>query len=127
MASRYQIQMDFNRTKQKAQELDNIANQLARLAGTNFQNTLTALNSDWKGDNATAYIANGYALIENMTDTVGKLRNAANSIRKIAQNIYNAEMEALRIAEERAAAEQAKKNACEVEKPNHGGGSSRKF
>lgn len=104
MASRYQIQMDFNKAGQKAGELDDIANRLSKIAETDLPNVLNGLGSDWKGDNADAYIQKGVGLGENMKETVKNLRNTAATIRTIAENIYNAEMEALRIAEEREAA-----------------------
>lgn len=104
MASRYQIQMDFSRANQKASDLDNIANDLSRLSGTDLQNTLNSLSNDWKGDNATLYIQKGFSLKENLDETVKSIRNTASTIRSIAKNIYDAEMEALRIAEEREAA-----------------------
>lgn len=104
MASRYQIQMDFNKAGQKANELDDIADRLSRIAETDLQNILNGLGNDWKGDNADAYIRKGSGIGENMRETVKNLRSTAATIRTIAQNIYNAEMEALRIAEEREAA-----------------------
>lgn len=104
MASRYQIQMDFNKAGQKANELDGIADRLSSVAERELPNILDALGSDWKGDNADAYIRKGAGVGENMRETVKDLRNTASTIRTIARNIYNAEMEALRIAEEREAA-----------------------
>lgn len=104
MASRYQIQMDFNKAGQKAGELDDIADRLSKIAETDLPNILNGLGSDWKGDNADAYIRKGVGVGENMRETVKDLRNTAATIRKIAQNVYDAEMEALRIAEEREAA-----------------------
>lgn len=132
MASRYQIQMDFNRASQKANELDSIADDMSRLSGTDLQNTLNSLGNDWKGDNANAYIQKGFALKENMDKTVTSIRNTASTIRQIAKNIYDAEMEALRIAEERAAAarraaEEAARAAHTSSSGNSHGGGGRSF
>ena len=134
MASRHQIQMDFKRATQKAKELDDIADNLSKLADTDLQNTLDGLNNDWKGDNAGEYIKKGFALKENMDKTVKDIRETAGTIRTVAKNIYDAEMEALRIAEEReaaarAAAAAAAKAAEEARNAgsNHGGGGGRRF
>lgn len=134
MASRYQIQMDFTRATQKANELDGIADNLSRLADTDLQNTLDGLNNDWKGDNAGEYIKKGFALKEDMDRTVKDIRETAGTIRTVAKNIYDAEMEALRIAEEREAAARAAAAAAakaEEEARNagsrHGGGGGRRF
>ncbi|MBQ9136704.1 MAG: WXG100 family type VII secretion target [Lachnospiraceae bacterium] len=109
MASRWQVTMDFNSAKSKANELDRIAGDLKRLANTDLDGTMTDLSADWKGDNATAYIRKGQNLKEQIQDTVSSLERTADTIRAIAQNIYNAEMEAIRIAEERAAREAARR------------------
>lgn len=134
MASRHQIQMDFTRATQKANELDGIADNLSRLADTDLQNTLDGLNNDWKGDNAGEYIKKGFALKEDMDKTVKDIRETASTIRTVAKNIYDAEMEALRIAEEReaaarAAAAAAAKAAEEARNAGsrHGGGGGRRF
>ncbi len=103
MASRYQISMDFGQAKRKADELERIADELGRLAGTEFADTLNNLGNNWKGDNAQAYIQKGMSLKEKMENTAGSLRASASTIRTVAKNIYDAEMEALRIAEERGA------------------------
>ena len=47
MATRYSIQMDFNHATQKANELDEIANDLSRLSGSDFQTTLNNLGNNW--------------------------------------------------------------------------------
>ena len=130
MASRHQIQMDFTRATQKAKELDDIADNLSRLADTDLQNTLDGLNNDWKGDNAGEYIKKGFALKEDMDKTVKDIRETAGTIRTVAKNIYDAEMEALRIAEEREAAAAAAAKAAEEARnagSRHGGGGGRRF
>lgn len=112
MASRSQIMMDFDRAKQKANELDNIANDLSGISSRDLQGTMEGLANDWKGDNATAYIKKGYTVKEKLDVIVTDLHNTANTIRAIAKNIYDAEMEALRIAEEREAAARAAAEAA---------------
>ena len=105
MANRWQITMDFNSAKSKASELERIAADLKRLANTDLDGTMTNLSSDWKGDNATAYIRKGQNLKEQIQRTAASLEKTASTIRSIAQNIYDTEMEAVRIAEERTARE----------------------
>lgn len=103
MAGRYQISMDFGQAKRKADELERIADELGRLLGTEFADTLNNLGNNWKGDNAQAYIRKGFSLKEKMEQTAMELRASASTIRAVAKNIYDAEMEAIRIAEEREA------------------------
>jgi uncharacterized protein YukE len=59
------------------------------------------LSASWKGDNAKAYIGKGSRLQENIRGTAGELRSIAAEIRTIAKRIYDAEMAALAIAENR--------------------------
>lgn len=108
MASREQIQMDFDRAERQAGELDNIANDLNRISDRELPDMLNRLGSDWKGDNAGQYIQKGVNLSDQMKGTVTSIRQTASTIRTIARNIYEAEMEALRIAEEREAEERAR-------------------
>jgi len=114
MASKYQIEMDFSRANQKAQELDEIAADLSKLSNTDLENTLQGLNNEWKGENATKYIQKGTLLKGKISNTAANLKSVASTIRTIARNTYNAEMEALRIAEQREAAARAAAAAAEA-------------
>lgn len=125
MAGRYQISMDFEQAKRKADELDRIADELGRLSGTEFADTLYNLGNNWKGDNAQAYIRKGLSLKEKMEQTAGELRASASTIRAVAKNIYDAEMEALRIAEEREALRIAAEQEAQSTGFGGGGGGHR--
>lgn len=104
MADKAQIQINFNRAKQQANELESLAKSLENLSGSELENLLEELSNCWKGDNATRYRQKGAALQAEISKTAKSIRNTANGIRSIAQNTYEAEMNAVRIAEERAAA-----------------------
>jgi WXG100 family type VII secretion target len=103
MASKYQIQMDFQQATQKANELHNIATELSNLSKTEMQAMLSSLGSGWQGKNATAYIQKGNALQAKMENTAKALHYTANTISTVAQNLYNAEMAALYLAQQREA------------------------
>jgi hypothetical protein len=49
MASKYQIQMDFQQATQKANELHNIATELSNLSKTEMQAMLSSLGSGGSG------------------------------------------------------------------------------
>ena len=101
MASRASIEFDFHKAKAQADKLDSIADQLSRLADSKFGNTMQHLSSNWKGENASLYLDKGGRLQEQMDGTAGELHSIASDIRAIARRIYEAEMNALRIAEQR--------------------------
>ena len=102
MASRQSIEFDFNQAKKQADELDSIANNLDNLSKNKFNQSMQTLSQNWKGANAAAYLSKGSALESDISKSASQLHGIASDIRRIAQNIYDTEMEALRMAEERA-------------------------
>lgn len=101
MASRHSIEFDFHKAEAQADKLDTIADQLAALSNRKFGNAMQHLSSNWKGENASLYLDKGGRLQEKMDGTAGELHSIASEIRSVARRIYEAEMEALRIAEHR--------------------------
>jgi len=101
MSSRKTIEFDFRLVKQKANELDEIAENLQNLSNNKFNNTMQNLSASWKGESASLYLNKGQTLQKDMIKTSKNLRQVASTIRAVARRIYEAEMEALRIAEER--------------------------
>lgn len=101
MASRASIEFDFHKAQAQADKLDTVADQLARLSDHKFGSTMQHLSSNWKGENASLYLAKGRRLQEQMDGTARELHSIASEIRAVARRIYNAEMRALRIAQRR--------------------------
>lgn len=101
MASRESIEFDFKKAKEQAKKLDEVAERLNRLSNQSFGGTMQQLSSVWKGENATLYLNKGDRLQEKMNATAGELQNIASDIRAVARRMYEAEMNALRIAQER--------------------------
>jgi len=101
MSSRRTIEFDFRLAKQKANELDEIAENLQNLSNHKFNNTMQNLSAGWKGESASLYLNKGQILQKDIIKTSKNLREVASTIRAVAKRIYEAEMEALRIAEER--------------------------
>lgn len=101
MASRESIEFDFKKAKEQAKKLDEVAERLNRLSNQKFSGTMQQLSSVWKGENATLYLNKGDRLQEKMNATVRELQNIASDIRVVARRMYEAEMNALRIAQER--------------------------
>lgn len=101
MATRESIQFDLDQARRQADRLDSIAENLDGLGRNKLNNTMQTLSQNWRGANANAYLSKGSNLQREITSSASELHNIASDIRTIAQNIYNAEMESLRIAEER--------------------------
>lgn len=102
MGSKATIELDFRKAVEKARQLEDIASLLKNLADNDFENSLQDLSVAWSGENANAYLEKGNNLKGDIHITAENLQEVANSIRFSAQKIYDAEMEALRIAEVRS-------------------------
>jgi uncharacterized protein YukE len=100
MASYSTINFNFSQAKVQAQRLEAIAYEMKRTANLNFDQALSGLSIGWKGESATQYIRKAQHVRNDILNTAHDLEAVAASIRRVAQKIYNAEMEAKRIAEE---------------------------
>jgi|AATE01.1.fsa_nt_gi uncharacterized protein YukE len=101
MASRQTIEFDFKKALGQADKIDAIAERLNRLSGTEFGNTMQNLSAGWKGENASLYLTKGSHLQERMNSTAKELYTVSSEIRRIAKQVYDAEMAALAIALDR--------------------------
>lgn len=98
----YAIEIDFANAVRQADELDRVAQDLSTLVDRQFHPCLQGISASWRGENATAFCRKGNAIGQNIARSVSDLRNAAETIRKIAQNIYNAEKTNYEIAQMRS-------------------------
>lgn len=101
MASEYTIKMNFKKAKEQAAKLDEIAEEMGNLSSRDFSQTMQTVRNNWKGENADSYVLRGDRLEKKMTNTANSLHTVASEIRTIAERIYEAEMKALRIAQQR--------------------------
>lgn len=99
MATQREIQIDFEQAKRQARRIDEIADYLSELSRRQLENSFQSLSRSWKGENASAYLAKGTGLQEDIDGTANDLHKIALDIRTVAKRIYDAEMTALRIAE----------------------------
>ena len=101
MSNPLEIRINYTNALNQAKALDNIAARLRDAANRDFQDAMSAIGAAWKSDSAPDYLKKGQKVREDMCKTAKNLGDIAEAIRKIAQRIYNAEMEAWRIAHER--------------------------
>lgn len=92
------IQIDFRKTIQKAEELDQLARQLENLAKGNFEGILQDIGRTWTGEASIQYRNKGRILEESMKEKAEQLRSIADSMRTVARETYNAEKRAIQIA-----------------------------
>ena len=101
MATRASIEFDFKQALSQADRVDQIADSLSRLSDNKFEGTMQNLSLNWKGESANRYLAKGERLQGKMNVTANELRRIASDIRRVARNLYNAELAALEIASQR--------------------------
>lgn len=97
----YSIQMDFQRAKKQAEELERIEKDIRKVADHEMPDCMREISSNWKGDNARLYTVKGQSVSENIRKVADGLAKTAATLRTIAQNNYNAEKTALELAETR--------------------------
>lgn len=101
MSSRAEIRIDFQQAMRQADRLDEIAKKLERVSKNSMEDSMQNLSSAWKGNNASAFLRKEEHLQKDIYVTAGNIREIADDIRQIAGRIYEAEMAAWRIANER--------------------------
>lgn len=101
MLTERQIKADLARAKDYASELEDEAGCLTKLANSSLEGVFDELRVAWKGDNAEKYLRKGESLQADIENTAKALKNIAATIRSNAQNTYAAEMENLRIYQEK--------------------------
>ena len=99
-----EIQFNYSQAIKQASTLESIAKGLDKRANNDLSGILNNVNSAWKSDSAPAYISKGNKVKTDILTTAKNLRAIASSIRTIAKNVRDAELEALRIAQERSSA-----------------------
>ena len=101
MKSLFSIEFDFRQAIKRAEELEEIAANMRKLANDDLEDSLQNLSTVWKGEAASAYINKGISLREKILKSSNDLKKTAGTIRNVARRTYNAEMAAYRIAMER--------------------------
>lgn len=97
-----EIRMNFRMANAMADRLDALAGKMSSLAEERYYGTLRQISSNWKGENAEAYLRKGEKVKGKMSRTAADLCAAAETVRTIAKNTYDAEMRAYQIAQTRS-------------------------
>ena len=98
MKTAVQIQIDFDRTMQCADDLSTLARKLDALAGQKMENTLRTVARSWTGEASLQYQGKGRELEGKIRNSSAQLEKIAETLRTSARMTYRAEQEALRLA-----------------------------
>lgn len=100
MKTEAQIHFNFANARARANELDEAADALQRKCVKGMESVHEDLSGGWRGDSANRFTQKMMWLQGDIQQSVMELQQIAGMIRKNAQIIFDAEMEALRIARE---------------------------
>lgn len=102
MKSLLSIEFDFRQAVRRAEELEEIAGDLKKMADEDLASSLQSLSTAWKGEAANVYFTKGFGLKDKILKSSRDLKKTATAIRNVAKRTYDAEMTAYRIAMERS-------------------------
>jgi len=88
------INIDFVKARQEADKLEQIANELERLTGSEYASAMGQLREGWKGDAANQFLKKGGILEDNLTITVKKIREVVSNIRGTVTKVEKAQAQA---------------------------------
>lgn len=101
MASLATIKLNYRQGMEQARRLGELAEKLREEGDRQLEDMISNLNTNWKGENAQAYLIKCRRLQKNIQKNANQLSKASEVVRTIVKNTYDAEMASYRIAQER--------------------------
>lgn len=95
--TRQMIEITFGDALTQANQLDDCAADMRRVANNGMNNILNDLASAWEGDSASAYLAKMEDTAGNICETARKLEQIAATLRRIAKIYRDSELKALEL------------------------------
>lgn len=99
--SLHTIEVNFTRALQQAQKLEEVASKIETLTEEQCQACFNELSSNWKGDNADAFLKKGKRWNSELKKSAKNLKDTGAAIREIAQRTYEAEKRVYELAQTR--------------------------
>ncbi len=99
--SRESMEINFQQSLEVAGTLEELAGILTRVTENDFQELLLNIRRCWEGAAAEEFLKRGDTLCEKLKQSAAALTSGAQMVRQTAQKIYQAEQQAIIIAQER--------------------------
>lgn len=99
MASYATINFNYRKAINQAAKLEDLANDLKRIANRDVEGALDQVAGSWKGDSSRLFLQKGEKAKSDLLRSATQLQNTANAIRKAAENVRRAEIRAKQIAD----------------------------
>ena len=95
------IKLNYNKAKQAANDLEEVADRLSRLANNTMDDAMQTVSTGWKGDNASSFLRKANVIQDEIADVAKEVLARATETKNAAKKIYDAEMANLKIAQQR--------------------------
>ena len=93
------IYINYSQAVKQANELDEQAAKLRKIASNDCDRIISQLSREWKGDSASLYLAKCQTLKNELIKSAKKLENTAQSIRTAAKKVKEADLRAKELAD----------------------------
>lgn len=101
MASEFTIAFNYEKAIKQADELLDIAKDVRKVAKDKMEPSIQTIDKNWDGDSSKKFVTKSNQLKEKVVDSADDIQKIAGAIKEMAKKIYDAEMEAIRVAKER--------------------------
>lgn len=101
MKSRYSIEIDFRIAMEHADKVEKIGNDMNQMCEEELEACIQSIRNHWTGENAELYLEKEEQMRNGVVSLAERVIQTAETIREMAQNLYQAEMQAWEIANER--------------------------
>ena len=95
------MEITFGNAMAQARELESCAESMEQLANNKLASIQNELAMTWQGENANHYFVKMERTEDNILKTAGKLRDIAETLRRVAKIFRDSETRALEIAAQR--------------------------
>lgn len=99
MASYATINFNYRKAINQANRLEDLADELKRIANRDVDGALDQVARSWKGDSSRLFLQKGDKAKSDLLRSASQLQNTANAIRRAAENVRRAEIRAKQIAD----------------------------
>lgn len=96
-----EIRYDYQKAKEYADKLCELANEIKQIANGTYENTLNEISANWQGDSSNVFKNKAGKIKNDILKTANDIDRAAEKILATALSLYRAEMQAKEIAEKR--------------------------
>lgn len=96
--TKYEIEMDYRKACAAADDLEQVAKEIRRIAVDQLDQLLLSVADAWQGDNASLFIKKGNKIQIQIEDRARTISQIADTLRQMATAMHDAEVTNIEIA-----------------------------